>query len=392
MKTKRIVFSSRSISDQIIDNAISAAQNHKVVLSSHNRSVNSSVSNSSRTIDPPAQQTDENGFTIPNHRIVHRGEFDIQDLTNSFLPQVRSMRPKELVVEIDLPLCASSSNVDLDVCERTLKLHCDSPKYSLDLTLPFPVRESESHARFDKKQRKLIVTLAVIKETPSIVEITSEDVQIEQTMEEENVTTPMETSPSTNNQIVPSVDSTPVINVNSIPFEYKQGLAHFALVLYVKNVDQSSFKLENDGQHLTVELSSFGSGCYPLHHKLCLDFDEPLTFETNENVNSVTFNPENVLILLKKNQRTEKIETIFQWNRPNRYEGKGKMSKVTLQLGIRGKTRARQPFSFSFLHLCVSLFFFRSSTHIFDLACETGLFCIRSTRAETKRIFSLLVC
>lgn len=299
------VFSCCSISDEIIDNAISAAQNHKVVLSSHNRSVNSS-----RTIDPPAHQTDENGFTIPNHRIVHRGEFDMQDMTNSLLPQVRSMRPKDLIVEIDLPLCASSSNVDLDVCERTLKLQCDSPKYSLDLTLPFPVRESESHARFDKKQRKLIVTLAVIKETPSIIEIHSADVEIEQTMEEETAT-PMETSPSTNNQIVPSVDSTSVINFNSIPFEYKQGLAHFALVLHVKNVDQSSFKLENDGQHLTVELSSCGSGCYPLHHKLCLDFDEPLTFETNENVNSVTFNPENILILLKK---TNEPKTLKQFS------------------------------------------------------------------------------
>ena len=35
------------------------------------------------------------------------------------------------------------------------------------LPLPYPVRESDSHARFDKKQRKLLVTLAVIKEIPS---------------------------------------------------------------------------------------------------------------------------------------------------------------------------------------------------------------------------------
>ncbi len=155
------------LSDDIIEKVISTAQNHKVVLSSHNRIPNPSPSTAE--INPPqtnTPRTDENGFTIPTYRIIHRGEFDMQDCTNALVPQVRSMRPKELLVDIDLPLCASSNNVDLDVCERSIKLQCDSPKYSLDLPLPYPVCESDSHARFDKKQRKLLVTLAVIKEIP----------------------------------------------------------------------------------------------------------------------------------------------------------------------------------------------------------------------------------
>ena len=40
------------------------------------------------------------------------------------------------------------------------------------------------------------------------------------------------------------------------------------LVLYVKNVDKTSLKIENDGQHITIQLSSLGSGFYPLNHQL----------------------------------------------------------------------------------------------------------------------------
>jgi hypothetical protein len=276
-----------SFSDDIIEKAMSAAQNHKVVLSSHNRPVNPPPS----TDINPSPRTDENGFTIPTYRIVHRGEFDMQDCTNPLVPQVRSMRPKELIVEIDLPLCASTSNVDLDVCERSLKLHCDSPKYSLDLLLPYPVRENDSHARFDKKQRKLLVTLAVIKELPSIIEI-EPNTDIEETTE---------IIPPTVDEPVPSIEKqTSNITYSPIPFEYKQGLARVAVVLLVKNVDKTSLKIENDGQHITIQVSSLGSGCYPLHHQLCLDFDEPMIFDTTENSSTITFNEDNVLILFKK--------------------------------------------------------------------------------------------
>ena len=168
---------------------MAAAQNHKVVLSSHNRMVNAAPSAPADKSQRTSVRTDENGFTIPGHRIVHRGEFDMQNCANALTTQVHSMRPKELLIEIDLPLCQSSNNVDLDVCERSLKLHCDAPKYSLDLALPYPVRESDSHARFDKKQRKLIVTLAVIQEAPVKIDL-HEDVEMEQTTEE-----PVSTSP-----------------------------------------------------------------------------------------------------------------------------------------------------------------------------------------------------
>ena len=292
-----------SFSDDLIDKAISTAQNHKVVLSSHNRNVNTPPTTNLNSMQPNTPCTDENGFTIPTHRIIHRGEFDMQDCSNSLIPQVRSMRPKELLVEIDLPLCASTNNVDLDVCERSLKLHCDSPKYSLDLLLPYPVRESDSHARFDKKQRKLLVTLAVIKETPTIIEIDSH-VDMDDVNEDVAEVTPETTTEE-------PMETPSNVTYIAIPFEYKQGLARVALVLYVKNVDENSLKIENDGQHITIRLSSFGAGFYPLHHQLYLDFDEPMLFETAEGASSVTFNDDNVLILLKKTSNNKSLSHFY---------------------------------------------------------------------------------
>lgn len=289
-----------SKSDDPIDQVMSNAQNHKVVLTSHNRSVDHPPIMNSK----PTLHTDENGYTIPIYRLVHRGEYDMQDCTNSIVAQVRSMRPKELLVEVDLPLCASTNNVDLDVCERSLKLHCDSPKYSLDLSLPYPVRESDSHARFDKKQRKLLITLSVIKETPTVIEIDSDAEMDEPSEPISTAMIPEPTMMMTN----PIADDVPY---SFIPFEYKQGLARVALVLYVKNVDQKSFKLDNDGQYLTIQLISFGSGCFPLHHQLCLDFDQSDLFETAESASNITFNDDNVLILLKK---TANNKTITQFS------------------------------------------------------------------------------
>ena len=100
--------------------------------------------------------------------MVHRGLTDIQDFANelesanSNVRRVGSTRPNELVVTIELPLCESSNNVDLDIYERSLRLQSEDPKYKLDLNLPYPVNEAESRAKFDKTKRCLIVTLKVV--------------------------------------------------------------------------------------------------------------------------------------------------------------------------------------------------------------------------------------
>lgn len=79
---------------------------------------------------------------------------------NNTSTTVESTRPKELIVQIELPLCKSSENIILDIFEK--RLYLESPHYLLDLKLPFPIKESNAKAKFDKSRRFLNVTLPVV--------------------------------------------------------------------------------------------------------------------------------------------------------------------------------------------------------------------------------------
>ncbi|XP_028402698.1 protein kintoun-like [Dendronephthya gigantea] len=106
--------------------------------------------------------------STPEYSIVHRGHLDLQNFTNARDSRT-STRPQELVVNIELPLCATSSGVDLDIFEKKLILDSSDPKYHLDVTLPYPVNEDEGRAQFDKSKRRLIVTLPVIPAPPAVL-------------------------------------------------------------------------------------------------------------------------------------------------------------------------------------------------------------------------------
>ncbi|TYZ69460.1 hypothetical protein PybrP1_001882 [[Pythium] brassicae (nom. inval.)] len=96
-------------------------------------------------------------------KLVHRGKFELlhhmQAEHANVMPADRN-RPKELVLTLELPTLASAAGVDLDVSAQTLKLSAKGFE-PLSLALPFPVLEAKGSARFDKKARKLVVTLPV---------------------------------------------------------------------------------------------------------------------------------------------------------------------------------------------------------------------------------------
>lgn len=96
-------------------------------------------------------------------KLVYRGKFELlnhmQAEHENVVPVERN-RPKELVVEMEFPTLASAAGIDLDVSEHALKLTTKGYE-PLDLKLPFPVFEVKGSAKFDKKARKLVVTLPV---------------------------------------------------------------------------------------------------------------------------------------------------------------------------------------------------------------------------------------
>lgn len=90
---------------------------------------------------------------------MHSGQIDTHEYETD--EEVEgTTRPKELIVQIELPLCKSSELLVLDIFEK--RLYLKSPEYLLDLKLPFPIREANAKAKFDKSRRCLNVTLPVV--------------------------------------------------------------------------------------------------------------------------------------------------------------------------------------------------------------------------------------
>lgn len=121
----------------------------------------STTNNESMSRNPPALVTPS--LKKIAFKLVYRGKFELlnhmQAEHENVVPVERN-RPKELVVEMEFPTLASAAGIDLDVSELALKLTTKGYE-PLDLKLPFPVFEAKGSAKFDKKARKLVVTLPV---------------------------------------------------------------------------------------------------------------------------------------------------------------------------------------------------------------------------------------
>ena len=98
----------------------------------------------------------------PQYSIKYRSSTDMQDHVIQPQENVGSSRPKELVVQVELPLLDSANGVDLDVQEKSLSLvREEAPCYRLHIDLPFPVDEEKGSAKFDKSKKVLGVSLPV---------------------------------------------------------------------------------------------------------------------------------------------------------------------------------------------------------------------------------------
>lgn len=102
-------------------------------------------------------------FVEPKYDLVHRGYFDIKNYYAMSDQTVASTRPRELVLNVELPLLKSAELLELEISKNRVYLECTKPvKYKLDLNLPFPVDDTKGCAKFEKSKKRLIVTLEVL--------------------------------------------------------------------------------------------------------------------------------------------------------------------------------------------------------------------------------------
>ena len=243
-------------------------------------------------------------YTTPKYVMKHRWPIDIQDFTNDRDAKMNSTVPKELVIEVELPLLKSSADIILDVTQKSISLVSEKPaKYKLDLLLPYTVDEEAGNAKFDQNLRKLVITLLVKRQndvhladtgrddsgvesdlgrrTPesdsdddtgnvrnqnSIVEIQSNELMSPEITNGEAYRT---MSTNSNKFLNPDVHYLfPAFTCNVVD-------DLVAFILHVKNVKPESIKycfLCEDLCGVHLQFSSLGSGFFPIHYAFCLKF------------------------------------------------------------------------------------------------------------------------
>ena len=266
----------------------------------------------------PSDDTD--GFTKPVFSIKHRCEFDMQDFREA--PDAKpSTRPKELVIEISLPLLNSAAPVSLDIFEKSLKLECSKPaKYRLHLDLPYPVDESEGSAKFHKNKHCLIVTLPVVPAVipqlpftgatsksgdsqsqppnddgpqtegkPLIEVLSSQDATKTSPTPDSTVESspgPVNEPHSDNSTFKDSHEKSWLLSDDNIPrdlpeYDYHQDDETVSFVLHVKNISRESIEKSFSPDHTCCHLrfSSVGSGCFPVEYSFYITFPDQCKVE-----------------------------------------------------------------------------------------------------------------
>jgi hypothetical protein len=114
-------------------------------------------------------------YSITERGLVELGDFELSSANGgdgTSGNRVRSTRPKELVVRIELPRVASgqTGQVELDVSEKRLSLKYKDV-YAVAFSLPYRVDDKKGAAKFEKASQALVVTLPVAKPTEAEIEM-----------------------------------------------------------------------------------------------------------------------------------------------------------------------------------------------------------------------------
>ncbi|XP_050431920.1 protein kintoun [Adelges cooleyi] len=271
-------------------------------------------------------------YTVPRHIIKYRSDIDIQEHSYNMHCKMNAVIPKELIVEINLPLLDTSAFVELDVLPRSLKLICQKPsKYKLNIDLPYTILEDDGNATFDKSAKKLIVRLPVLRKEPQlenckalISEVaSSKNIKCENNNEvaldgiseitcngqsiisnkqdkktngfEEHINGHQEKK--CNGSVNSDVNYIDEEDVHYILPEHEFIFGNISILkLNVSNVDPSTVKIivVRDANMISGKFHSMGSGYFPIWYAFCLKIPSESSF-SNSNV-KILPSDENVIL------------------------------------------------------------------------------------------------
>ncbi|XP_055918989.1 protein kintoun [Eupeodes corollae] len=231
-------------------------------------------------------------YTKPKYVLKHRRPVDMSEMTYETDAKMNVTIPKELVVEIELPLLSSAGDCVLDVTGKKLYFVSEKPaKYKLNVDLPYLVKDKDGSAKFDTDKRKLVVTLPVkeSKKERTIQDFYREDSGVESDIRDDLSTSSISKNPPEELETEkeselchsPTVSRNPNFFLkNSINYTFPQ---HFdlnvldetiAIVLNIRNVDNESIDLIKGDKFFHIQFSSIGAGYYPAYYAFYFEFVE----------------------------------------------------------------------------------------------------------------------
>lgn len=305
--------------------------NETTVKESSSQGNSSSSTSSSLKADSSVSQSTEDKPITPKYTILHRSAVDLQEFRNA--PDAKtSTRPKELVISIDLPKLKSANTVDLDIVENHIMLKCTTPaSYELELRLPYPVDETNGTAKFDKSKSQLNVTLPVIPAQPESLmfcsapedEDVSSDVDSERGASLDDGSEVSYDSPSpvadkecedlnSDDAVMKSPsdsDTCGMLTSTDLcqlpPFIFSQDDKTVTFVIDVANVNPNSIIQKYKSNSYDLIFLSQGSGCFPIHYRLYIQFPEGCNISPEEDV--LDRSEENLVALLRKDQKSQEL-------------------------------------------------------------------------------------
>lgn len=249
-----------------------------------------------KIIPEQMKKSKQEDYCTPKYILKHRRPVDMSEMTYEIDAKLNVTIPKELVLEIELPLLTSAASSNLDITNKRLYFVSEKPaKYKLNIELPYDVNDKEGCAKFDSDKRKLIVTLPVIafNKMRKMHDFNREDSGVESDIrddvahsDKDDPEKELESESSIDEESQPTTDAlvesrdTSLFLKKSIKYNFPQ---HFdlnildetiAIVLQVRNVDNKSIDIIKSDKYFHIQFASISSGYYPTHYAFYFEFAE----------------------------------------------------------------------------------------------------------------------